>query len=128
MVELLKQASNRPENFKPLKILIVAAEATPFAKVGHVAEVTGSLPIALQSLGHDVRLVMPRYGRIDPARFDLKPVASLQQLSIQMNRGREAVYITEGTIEGESGQVPVYFVNNDKYFNREGEASGWRCF
>src|SRR4051812_27187315 len=105
MAELLNQASNQSEDFKPLKILIVAAEAAPFAKVGHVAEVTGSLPVALRSLGHDVRLVMPRYGRIDPAKFDLKPVAPLQQLSIQMNRGHEAVYITEGVIEGEGGQV-----------------------
>ncbi|MDB5079106.1 MAG: glgA [Chloroflexi bacterium] len=120
MALLLNQASDQAEDFKPLKILIVAAEAAPFAKVGHVAEVTGSLPVALRSLGHDVRLVMPRYGRIDPAKFDLKPVASLQQLSIQVNRGHEAVYITEGSIEGEGGQVPVYFVNNDKYFNRDG--------
>ncbi len=104
----------------PLKILIVAAEATPFAKVGHVAEVTGSLPVALKGLGHDVRLVMPRYGRIDPARFDLKPVAALQNLSVATSRGNETVYVSEGSIGVDGSQVPVYFVNNDKYFNRDG--------
>src|SRR6476620_8599329 len=110
MAELLNQASDQPQDFSPLKILIVAAEAAPFAKVGHVAEVTGSLPVALRGLGHDVRLVMPRYGRIDPAKFDLKPVAPLQQLSVQVSRGHEPVYITEGTIGEADGQVPVYFV------------------
>lgn len=105
---------------KKLKILIVGAEAAPFAKVGHVAEVIGSLPLALHHLGHDVRLVIPRYGRIDPAKFDLKPVAALQQVQVQMNRGSETVYISEGEITSNGSQVPVYFVNNDKYFNREG--------
>ncbi|HEX2909631.1 MAG TPA: glycogen/starch synthase [Chloroflexia bacterium] len=103
-----------------LKILIVAAEAAPFAKVGHVAEVVGSLPLALSSLGHDVRLVMPRYGRIEPAKFDLKPVAALQNLEIQVNRGTEKVYISEGKISYNGDSVPVYFVNNERYFNRDG--------
>ncbi len=113
--------SAEPDDRKlTLKILIAAAEAAPFAKVGHVAEVVGSLPLALQSLGHDVRLVIPRYGRIDPTKFDLKPVAALQQLDITMNRNSEQVFISEGRI-GETGHtLPVYFVNNEKYFNRDG--------
>lgn len=103
-----------------LKILLVAAEAAPFAKVGHVAEVIGSLPLYLKSLGHDVRLAIPRYGRIDPAKFDLKPIAALQHLPIAMSRSTEKVSISEGQIKNADAQVPVYFVNNDKYFNREG--------
>ena len=105
---------------KKLKILVVAAEAAPFAKVGHVAEVTGSLPMALKNLGHDVRLVMPRYGRIDPIRFDLKPIAAAQNITIAVNRTHETVYISEGQIGEGSNAVQVYFVNNEKYFNREG--------
>jgi len=100
-----------------LKILVVAAEAVPFAKVGHVAEVVGSLPLALRELGHDVRLAIPRYGQIDPIKFDLKPIASLQKLIVPMDSHLEAVQISQGQI-GKS--VPVYLVNNAKYFNREG--------
>ena len=51
---------------KRLKILLVAAEAVPFAKEGGVADVIGSLPRELAALGHDVRVFMPRYGSIDP--------------------------------------------------------------
>ena len=57
-----------------LKILILAAEIVPFAKVGGLADVVGALPKALQELGHDVRLAMPRYGQIKPERFKLANV------------------------------------------------------
>ena len=52
-----------------LKILMLSAEMVPFAKTGGLADVTGALPKALQEHGHDVRVAMPRYGRIDPERF-----------------------------------------------------------
>ena len=44
-----------------MKILMVASEATPFAKTGGLADVMGSLPPALVRLGDEVGVVMPKY-------------------------------------------------------------------
>jgi starch synthase len=44
---------------------MVASEAAPFAKTGGLADVVGSLPAALAGLGHQVAVVLPRYGSID---------------------------------------------------------------
>ena len=44
-----------------LNIVFIASEATPLAKTGGLADVAGSLPLALQSLGHQVTVIMPFY-------------------------------------------------------------------
>jgi len=53
-----------------MKILFASAEAYPLAKVGGLGDVAGSLPNAIRSLGHDVRMVLPRYGMIRDAKDD----------------------------------------------------------
>jgi starch synthase len=62
-----------------MKILMVAAEAAPFAKTGGLAEVVDSLPAALAKLGHQVAVVVPKYrgaAPVDPLRlWDARPLA-----------------------------------------------------
>jgi starch synthase len=55
----------------PLKILFASAEVAPFAKVGGLADVVGSLPQALHALGHDVSVALPLYGTIDRAKWGI---------------------------------------------------------
>lgn len=44
------------------KVLMVASEASPFAKTGGLADVLGALPAALNACGDDVAVLLPRYG------------------------------------------------------------------
>ncbi len=64
------------------KILMVSTEAVPFVKEGGVADVMGSLPKELATLGHQVVLFLPRYGSIDAMRWSLKPTGLTKMMSM----------------------------------------------
>lgn len=110
-MENVQGASSLPEQ---LKILILAAEVVPFAKVGGLADVVGALPKVLKELGHDVRLVMPRYGQVNPNRFNLTTV--LEKVTISMATFKEQIDVSQGTI---GNGIPVYMIDAPRYFDRE---------
>lgn len=98
-----------------MKILIAAAEAVPFAKVGGLADVTGALPKALKRMGHDVRVVVPKYLRIQDSRFAIEPML---ELPVPMDSSLERAAVKRA-VTGEQ-DIPVYFVESERFFGREG--------
>ncbi|HEX8034568.1 MAG TPA: glycogen synthase GlgA [Ktedonobacterales bacterium] len=97
-----------------LRILIVASEGVPYVKTGGLADIIGALPRALRRLGHDVRVVLPRYKSVDTERWHLRTVIS--DLPIPMNQSTELVNV----LEAPPGQdVPFYFIDSEHYFQRE---------
>ena len=105
---------------RPLKILLVSAEVAPFAKVGGLADVAGALPKALKAMGHDVRVVMPRYGSIDVEKYGLREV--LTNLGVPLAHQPVNADVLEGRI-GEN--IPIYFIENQQFFGREGMYGFW---
>ncbi len=100
---------------KPLKILFVASEAVPFAKTGGLADVAGALPRELARLGHDVRLVIPRYGGINSEAH--RP-GEWARLEVRTASGVIPASIEEGFLPG--SRVPVLMVRHDAFFDRPG--------
>jgi starch synthase len=96
-----------------LRILFVASEVEPFAKTGGLADVTGALPKALEALGHDVRVVLPKYRSVERAAGALEPV--LPRLEVPIG----ARTVEGALVEGRAGRaIPVYFVVQDHYYDR----------
>jgi starch synthase len=100
-----------------LKILMAASEAVPFAKEGGLADVVGVLPKCLATLGHDVRLVMPRYASIDRDRWGLQLLPGV--LVVPMGSlGTQYCGVYEGRLPDSA--VPVYFLEHEGHYGRSG--------
>jgi starch synthase len=98
-----------------LSVLISASEAVPFVKSGGLADVIGVLPRSLRKLGHDVRLVLPRYYRIDRQKYALRQLPGV--LVVPMGSlGNEYCGVYEGRLP--DTDIPVYFLEHEGYFGR----------
>ena len=98
---------------KKLKVLIVSSEVAPYAKSGGLGDVAGSLPKALKELGVDVRVVLPKYKTIKNEHFvDIKYLGSFET-NLSWRTQKAGILLKEA-------DVPVYFIENDHYFYRDG--------
>jgi starch synthase len=103
-----------------LKVLFLSAEAVPFAKVGGLADVAGALPKALRALGHDVRLMIPRYGSLPSDQFKFKKIN--KPVPVPIGPGTETMHLVY--TETDAG-VPAYLVWDDKFFSRRERIYGF---
>jgi len=97
-----------------MKILFVASESHPYVTTGGLAGVVGSLPKALSRAGHEVRICIPLYSRIDRGRFNIQPV---QSMCVHMGTGE----VWCGLHQCDHGDgVKTLFIERDDMFGRPG--------
>ena len=93
-----------------LKVFFVSSEVVPFAKSGGLADVAGTLPLALADLGADVRVCMPLYGCVGEAyRSQMRFIKA-----IDVQLGWRKQYC--GIFELEYKNIKIYFIDNEFYF------------
>lgn len=100
-----------------MKILFVAAECAPFAKVGGLADVIGSLPKALAKLGHEVKIIIPKYKKIDNQLYHLQQTSESEiTIPWPTQALQKEAFILQGVLP--HSPVEIYFVWNDHNFSR----------
>lgn len=100
-----------------MRVLFVSAEVAPYAKVGGLADVAGSLPKALRQLGHDVRTVMPAYPLVlNSSRWTVRLVRKFS-VAIRPDWHEEVILYAI-----DSAPVPTYLLKVGPWFDEATES------
>lgn len=102
-----------------MKVLFVVSECVPFIKSGGLADVAGSLPKELKSLGTDVRVILPKYQTI--AQQYKNRMEKVCEFSVSLGWREQYCGIESLEFDG----VTFYFVDNEYYFKRDGLYGYW---
>lgn len=102
---------------RKLKICLASSELAPLAKTGGLADVSAALGTELSDAGHDVRVLIPRYSRIDEQGLQTRPVDGLSGMSIRAG-GRTFHYDIDEVTVAETG-LRVYLVNCPMFYHRD---------
>lgn len=96
-----------------MRILFVSSEAYPLIKTGGLADVSGSLPAALRTLGADVRLLIPGYPTVLQKLVDPHRIATIEGLPLIGN-----AELVMGEMPGT--RVPVIAISAPSLYERAG--------
>ncbi len=104
-----------------MKLLMISPEVAPYSKVGGLADMVASLTKEMAALGHDVRVVTPLYGFLDPKKLGLQSWE--HPLSVHLGSWREEFCRPwSGSFDGTKARV--YFIEYNKYYHRNEIYSG----
>lgn len=120
--DILRPRAQLPE--EPLKILIVGPEVAPYASVGGVSRVLSHLSKALNRIGHDARVFMPKFGLIDEDRYEMEMV--YEGLKVPTGDKENPYLICNVKMHQAPGRAPVYFLENREYYELRANVYGYQ--
>jgi starch synthase len=106
-----------PEN-DPLRIVMLAAEAAPFVKVGGLGDVIGALPKALKQLGVKPTVIIPAYKTAQTCSSAVQSYSAVPGFDIPMASSSEHAEVFHARLD--KTDVDVFMIGSQRYFDREG--------
>lgn len=100
-----------------LRILHATMEIDPFLRISSAADFLRQLPTGLQEKGHEIRILMPKFGVINERRNRLHEVVRLSGINIRVGNEEKPLTIKVATIP--NARLQVYFLDNEDYFQRK---------
>jgi starch synthase len=105
---------------KEMNILYVVSEVVPFAKTGGLADVAGAFPQAIKEQGHEIRVTIPKYSTFSERKYRIHEVIRLKDIEIPLGNSNHSSSVRSAFIMNSKVKVQVYFLVNDKFYDRNG--------
>jgi starch synthase len=100
-----------------MKIAFVSSEAVPFVKTGGLADVSGVLPKALNNLGCEVKVYIPKYSDIDENQFGLQYRRDIGEIPIKVAENNRVIKLYQCKLP--DSNVIIIFIDCPYYFHRD---------
>ena len=97
-----------------LKLFFLTTEITPFAHTSNLGKYSVDVPLVLQTMGHDIRTMIPKYGFVSERKYILREVIRLREISFQFD-GNEVITSAKSAFIPKT-RVQVYFLENVDWF------------
>src|SRR5881409_127279 len=102
---------------KSLHIVMFAAEAVPYVKVGGLADVVGALPKVLERLGQKLTVILPGYRAISRSRFAIHAHEPIPNFNVPMGRSYSRAEVHHAKMP--DTDIDVFFLSCPEYFDRD---------
>jgi starch synthase len=109
---------------KPLKVLFISAEVSPYVYVGGLGQVMRALPRALRKMGVDARIFTPKYALIDEKKFPMETV--FEGLKVPTDDAQKPEMICNvKKYTPKEPEAPAYFLENMEYYEKRANVYGY---
>ncbi|MBI1183754.1 hypothetical protein GC194_05760 [bacterium] len=100
-----------------LKVLYVTHEMDPYTGLTELSNIARVLPQTLQEEGMEVRVFMPRYGKINERKHRLHEVIRLSGINITVADEDNPMIIKVASLP--IAKIQIYFLDNEDLFHRK---------
>ena len=100
------------------RIFNITPEVAPFVGSSANANISGTLPKVLKNLGHDIRVMMPKYGSVNERKYVLRDVIRLREMEIEIAGKKISVDAKSAFLP--DSKVQVYFLDHPSFSERNG--------
>jgi len=103
---------------KSLSILYVTSEVYPFVKVGSIGDISYSFSLAVRDFGHDIRVMLPKYGNISERKNKIHEINRLKDIAIPIGKDFDPATVKSSSIANPRVKVQIYITTNNRFFDQ----------
>lgn len=104
---------------KSLSILYVTSEVYPFIKVGGLADTGYAFSLAVRDFGHDIRVMLPKYGNVSERKNKIHEINRLKDMPITVGPHSDLATVKSSSINNPRVKVQIYITTNGTFFDQK---------